>query len=342
MSIGDRKSDHTERHGWGADVIQRHDVCVHNRIQSQFRRRRNKPHSFPVRQNGAVRRHRRCAMRQPLQQYRRRIPHEYRQLKLRRLGNHQICERQFAVQACQAIPARSLRSSAALRAVLKSVTKYTNNTGNSSAASAVTATTDYFFPVIGIRSIRVYHLRKQQRSSKQAQYSYYSAGNSKVKYNNSATSTAVFWWLRSPDASGSTYFVRVILTARSTTPARATRLALPPAFVYNSNSSLAPSMGAQAAGGHEMSVPKSRRGESPAEYINLAREIYVFTYNRVRILPKSYTFYFLAAALQCGARGVPAYQDGKSDLHSQRRRQAKPQGIVRTGARLLQFHAGRA
>ena len=31
-----------------------------------------------------------------------------------------------------------------------------------------------------------------------------------------------------------------------------------------------------------MSVPKSRRGESPAEYINLAREIYVFTYNRVR------------------------------------------------------------
>lgn len=41
-----------------------------------------------------------------------------------------------------------------------------------------------------------------------------------------------------------------------------------------------------------MSVPKSRRGESPAEYINLAREIYVFTYNRVRLLPKTYTFYF--------------------------------------------------
>lgn len=45
-------------------------------------------------------------------------------------------------------------------------------------------------------------------------------------------------------------------------------------------------------GGKKTSVPKSRRGESPAEYINLAREIYVFTYNRVRILPKSYTFYF--------------------------------------------------
>lgn len=41
-----------------------------------------------------------------------------------------------------------------------------------------------------------------------------------------------------------------------------------------------------------MSVPKSRRGESPAEYLDLARDIYVFTYNRVRLLPKAYTFYF--------------------------------------------------
>lgn len=44
--------------------------------------------------------------------------------------------------------------------------------------------------------------------------------------------------------------------------------------------------------GERMSVPKSRRGESPAQYIDLAREIYVFTYNRVRLLPKAYTFYF--------------------------------------------------
>ncbi|WP_322172319.1 hypothetical protein [Acutalibacter caecimuris] len=39
-----------------------------------------------------------------------------------------------------------------------------------------------------------------------------------------------------------------------------------------------------------MSVPKSRRGESPADYLDLAREIYVFTYDRVKILPKSHTF----------------------------------------------------
>lgn len=41
-----------------------------------------------------------------------------------------------------------------------------------------------------------------------------------------------------------------------------------------------------------MSVPKSRRGESPAEYLDLAREIFALTYRRARILPKSYTFYF--------------------------------------------------
>ena len=53
-----------------------------------------------------------------------------------------------------------------------------------------------------------------------------------------------------------------------------------------------------------MSVPKSRRGESPADYIDLAREIYVFTYDRVKILPKSHTVLFFLAAIQCGAKGV--------------------------------------
>lgn len=36
----------------------------------------------------------------------------------------------------------------------------------------------------------------------------------------------------------------------------------------------------------------SRRGKSPAEYLDLARQIYVFTYGRARLFPKSYTFYF--------------------------------------------------
>ena len=98
---------------------------------------------------------------------------------------------------------------AALRAVLKSVTKYTDNNGSSSAASAVTATTDYFFLLSEYEVFGTISRGNTNESRKQAQYSYYSAGNSKVKYNHSATRTAVYWWLRSPLASGSTYFVLV-------------------------------------------------------------------------------------------------------------------------------------
>lgn len=99
---------------------------------------------------------------------------------------------------------------AALRAVLKSVTKYTDNTGGgSTSASAVTATTDYFFLLSEYEVFGSITYGNTNEKSKQAQYSYYSAGNSKVKYNHSATSTAVFWWLRSPRASSSTFFVFV-------------------------------------------------------------------------------------------------------------------------------------
>ena len=98
---------------------------------------------------------------------------------------------------------------ASLRAVLKSVTKYTDNTGSSSAASAVTATTDYFFLLSEYEVFGTISKGNKNEASKQAQYSYYSAGNSKVKYNHSATSTAVIWWLRSPTASFSEYFTSV-------------------------------------------------------------------------------------------------------------------------------------
>lgn len=98
---------------------------------------------------------------------------------------------------------------AALRAVLKSVTKYTNNTGNSTAASAVTATTDYFFLLSEYEVFGSCTYANTNEASKQKQYDYYSAGNSKIKYNHSSTSTAVLWWLRSPGASNSSYFVRV-------------------------------------------------------------------------------------------------------------------------------------
>ena len=99
---------------------------------------------------------------------------------------------------------------AALRAVLKSVTKYTDNTGGgSTAASAVTATTDYFFLLSEYEVFGSISYANSNESSKQAQYAYYSAGNSKIKYKHNGTSTDALWWLRSRNARNSYRFVRV-------------------------------------------------------------------------------------------------------------------------------------
>lgn len=100
---------------------------------------------------------------------------------------------------------------AALRAVLKSVTKYTDNTANGggSTASYVTATTDYFFLLSEFEVFGSISYGNTNEKNKQAQYAYYSAGNSKIKYKHNGTSTAARWWLRSPYASYSTSFVRV-------------------------------------------------------------------------------------------------------------------------------------
>ena len=100
---------------------------------------------------------------------------------------------------------------AALRAVLKSVTKYTDNTANGggSTASYVTATTDYFFLLSEFEVFGSITYGNTNEKNKQAQYAYYSAGNSKIKYKHDGTSTAAIWWLRSPIASYSNYFVFV-------------------------------------------------------------------------------------------------------------------------------------
>lgn len=99
---------------------------------------------------------------------------------------------------------------AELRAVLKSVTKYTDNTGGGSmAASAVTATTDYFFLLSEFEVSGSISYGNKNEKSKQAQYAYYSAGNSKIKYKHNGTSTAALWWLRSPRTGDSNRFVLV-------------------------------------------------------------------------------------------------------------------------------------
>lgn len=99
---------------------------------------------------------------------------------------------------------------AALRSVLKTVTKYTDNTGGcQDTASCVTATTDVIFLLAEFEVFGTRTYANSAEKNKQAQYAYYSAGNSKVKYKHNATSTAAYWWLRSPGSSNATDFVVV-------------------------------------------------------------------------------------------------------------------------------------
>lgn len=105
---------------------------------------------------------------------------------------------------------------AALRAVLKSVTKYTDNTGNGSTVdSNVTATTDYFFLLSEFEVFGSISYANANERHIQAQYAYYSAGNSKIRYKHDDTSTPANWWLRSPTAKYPYRFALVRVGAES-------------------------------------------------------------------------------------------------------------------------------
>ena len=120
---------------------------------------------------------------------------------------------------------------AALRAVLKSVTKYTDNIGGgSTAASNVTATTDYFFLLSEFEVFGSISKANPSEASKQAQYAYYSAGNSKIKYKHDETSAAANWWLRSTLARYSTSFVRVSASGTDSNSGANTSLGFSPGF----------------------------------------------------------------------------------------------------------------
>ena len=108
------------------------------------------------------------------------------------LGNSNTPISPFANSLVAALPSD-------LRTVIKSVTKYTDNTGNSNnTPDAVTATIDYLFFLaeFEVRGVRTY--ANQYEQNYQTQYDYYKAGNSKIKYRHNATSTAVWYWCRSP------------------------------------------------------------------------------------------------------------------------------------------------
>lgn len=97
-----------------------------------------------------------------------------------------------------------------LLAVMKTVTKYTDNTGDGSNSSGnVTSTTDYLFLLAEFEVFGTRYYANQYEQNSQKQYEYYKAGNSRVAYNHSAVSTAVWWWLRSAYYGNGTSFCDV-------------------------------------------------------------------------------------------------------------------------------------
>lgn len=109
-------------------------------------------------------------------------------------------------------PANSFMAAlpADLRAVMKPVTKYTDNTGNGNNTSgAVTPTTDYLFFLAEFEVQGTCSYANNYEQNYQAQYDYYKAGNSKVKYRHDATDTAVYHWCRSASCYSSYYFCSV-------------------------------------------------------------------------------------------------------------------------------------
>ena len=99
-----------------------------------------------------------------------------------------------------------------LRAVMKPVTKWTQN----NSPLMATATTDYTFLMAEFEIFGARMYANSDEQSKQAQYDYFKAGNPKVFYKHSATTTAVYAWLRSPNASSSASFCIVNTSGAAT------------------------------------------------------------------------------------------------------------------------------
>lgn len=81
-----------------------------------------------------------------------------------------------------------------LQAVIKPSTIFTTQGSNDNAC---TATTDEVFLLAEYEVFGVRTHASMQEPNYLKQYSYYSAGNSKIKYKHNATSTAAYWWERS-------------------------------------------------------------------------------------------------------------------------------------------------
>lgn len=93
-----------------------------------------------------------------------------------------------------------------LQAVIKPSTIFTTQ-GNGNGACTATEDEVFLLAEYEVFGRRTYASTQEPNYLKQ--YSYYSAGNSKVKYRHNATGTAAGWWERSPTSVNSASFCRV-------------------------------------------------------------------------------------------------------------------------------------
>lgn len=120
-----------------------------------------------------------------------------------------------------------------LRAVMKPITKYTDNVaGGTDVTGNISASVDYL-PLLSEQEIfggnRTYS--NQYEKNYQAQYAYYSAGNSKVKYRHSATGSTACWWERSPYYNYYNHFCFVHTNGTASTNGARHSNGLAPAFM---------------------------------------------------------------------------------------------------------------
>lgn len=97
-----------------------------------------------------------------------------------------------------------------LQAVIRTTNLYTDNTGiQSTSASAVTSNSNEVYYLAEYEVFGTNKYANTNESAQQAQYAYYKAGNSRMKYRSDDTGTAALWRLRSPLRSSSYTFCTV-------------------------------------------------------------------------------------------------------------------------------------
>ena len=90
-----------------------------------------------------------------------------------------------------------------LKAVIKQSTIFT---APSNGNVALTATQDEVFLLAEYEIFGSRNYASTQEPNYLKQYSYYSAGNSKVKYKHNDTANSAYWWERSPFSDDSNFF----------------------------------------------------------------------------------------------------------------------------------------